>query len=179
MGELWRGVVQDFSDLPSGEVVVRVAVRLLVAAVLGGLLGLERELRGKEAGLRTHMLLATGAALFTVLPQQAGMGEGAVSRVLQGLVAGVGFLGGGAILKQSQEGHVRGLTTAAGLWLTAAVGMAAGLGRGATALLAALLALVILELVGRVELRLSPRKHAPDSGPAARPGHGLTPPPRG
>src|SRR4051812_32382330 len=118
---------EDFSDLPDAGHVTRIVVRLAVAAALGGALGYERARAGKPAGLRTHMLVALGAALFVLVPQQAGVAAADMTRVLQGLATGIGFLGAGAILKRGEG--VEGLTTAAGIWLTAAIGIAAGLGR--------------------------------------------------
>ncbi len=103
--------------------VARVSTRLLVAAALGGLLGYERELKRKAAGLRTHMLVALGAALFVLVPLQAGVPKEDVSRVMQGIVTGIGFLGAGTILKGSSVEDVKGLTTAAGIWLTAALAL--------------------------------------------------------
>ena len=154
MGDWWRTVgdtvVEEFSDLPDAARLTRITVRLTLAATLGGVLGFERERSGKAAGLRTHMLVALGAALFVLIPQQAGMPDGDLSRVMQGLVAGVGFLGAGAILKGDADEEVKGLTTAAGLWLTAAIGVAAGLGREATAAVSTALALGILATVPRV-----------------------------
>lgn len=125
------------------------SIRLMLAAVLGALLGFDRERAGKSAGLRTHMLVSLGAALFMLIPQQAGMSDTEISRVIQGVVAGVGFLGAGAIVKGSREDDVEGLTTAAGIWLTAAVGIAAGLGREASAILGAVLAFLILSTLSR------------------------------
>ena len=148
--QTWQGLAADFSDLPDLARVVQVTVRLVVAALLGGLLGYERELSGKSAGMRTHMLVALGAAVFVLVPQQAGMTIQDLSRVIQGLVAGIGFIGAGTILKRSEEQSVHGLTTAAGLWLTAALGMAVGLGRLATALLGTVLALFVLALLPRL-----------------------------
>ena len=118
MSEMWTAIVEEFTDLPSVGQFTRVAVRLVLAAVLGGILGYEREKSGKQAGLRTHMMIAVGAALFALVPQQAGMSEDAVARVLQGLVAGIGFLGAGPILKLEERMQVKGLTTAASIWLT-------------------------------------------------------------
>ncbi|MFN0102541.1 MAG: MgtC/SapB family protein [Bryobacteraceae bacterium] len=146
----WQGVVEDFSDLPSVSEAIRLAVRLILAALLGGVLGYERERSGKAAGLRTHMLVALGSALFVVIPQQAAMSAADLSRVIQGIVSGVGFLGAGAILKQAAEQDVKGLTTAAGLWLTAAVGIAAGLGRESSAVLGTILAFFVLAALQRV-----------------------------
>lgn len=140
-------VAEDFADLPDATHATRVIVRLLFAAVLGGIIGFEREHAGKAAGMRTHMLVAIGAALFVIAAQQAGGDRADVSRVIQGLVAGIGFLGAGTILNRSTEGEIRGLTTAASIWLTAAIGVAAGLGRESTAMLATLLALVVLAIL--------------------------------
>ena len=139
--ETWR---QDFSDLPDVAGVTRLLTRLAVAAALGGVLGIEREAHGKDAGLRTHMLICMGAALFVLVPQQAGIeGEG-LARIIEGVIAGVGFIGGGAILKLSEERRIEGLTTAAGIWLTAGIGIAAGLGRESSAIVGTVLALVVL-----------------------------------
>jgi len=91
--EIWNTVRSEFSDIPDVAQVTLITVRLLVAVALGGLLGWERELRGKAAGVRTHMLVAAGAALFVLIPQQAGASLADMSRVMQGLIAGVGFLG--------------------------------------------------------------------------------------
>lgn len=145
--EIWSAVLHEFSDLGNVTHITTVVVRLVVAVALGALLGYEREHIGASAGLRTHMLVSLGSAIFVLIPLQAGMQLPDLSRVLQGVTAGVGFLGAGAILKSKDENHIRGLTTAAGLWLTAAVGVAAGMGREATAVLSALFALAILSLL--------------------------------
>jgi putative Mg2+ transporter-C (MgtC) family protein len=139
----------EFSDVPDTAQLTRLVLRLLLAAVLGGVLGYEREQMGKAAGIRTHMLVAIGAALFVLVPQQGGMGIADMSRVIQGVIAGIGFLGAGAIIKQQSEASVHGLTTAASVWMTAAIGIACGLGRETTAVISTLLALVILSLVPR------------------------------
>lgn len=143
-----RTIASEFSDVADAEQLTRLVVRLLLAALLGGLLGLQRERHGKEAGIRTHMLVATGSALFVLVPMQAGMDGDGLSRVLQGLLAGVGFICAGSILKLEHDEQVKGLTTAAGIWMTAAIGMCAGLGREMTAVLATLLVLAILALEG-------------------------------
>ena len=143
-----RTVVAEFSDLGSAREVTQVVLRLLVASLLGGLLGLQRERQGKPAGLRTHMLVAASSALVVVVSLQGGLGPDALSRVLQGLLAGVGFVCAGAILKLEREEQVHGLTTAAGVWMTAVIGIAAGLGREMTAALSTLLVLGILSLIG-------------------------------
>jgi len=145
--QVWLTIQAEFSDLGDVDDITRIVLRLTVAVVLGGLLGYERESAGASAGLRTHMLVSLGSALFVLIPLQAGMKIEDVSRVLQGVTAGIGFLGAGAILKQRDKNDIRGLTTAASVWLTSAVGIAAGMGREASAVLSALFALVILAIV--------------------------------
>ena len=145
--QIWTTVLSEFSDLPDITQITRITLRLLVAASLGGMLGYEREIQGKSAGIRTHMLVAIGAALFVLVPQQAGASTEDLSRVLQGLIAGVGFLGAGAIILGNKQVETRGVTTATSLWVTAAIGVAAGIGRESTAVLSALLALFILSVV--------------------------------
>lgn len=141
-------LASEFSDIGDIGQFVRIIVRLTLAAALGFALGFEREQKGKAAGVRTHMLVAIGSAIFVLIPQQTGIVPADMSRVIQGLVAGVGFLCAGTILKQGRdEQQVQGLTTAAGLWMTAAIGMACGLGREVTAVLSTLLALAVLSLV--------------------------------
>ena len=137
----------EFSDAIDPAQITRIAVRLLLAALLGGALGDERERSGQAAGIRTHMLVAMGAALFVLVPHQAGMAIDGLGRVVQGIVTGVGFLGAGAIIKHRSRETVHGLTTAAGVWMTAAIGVACGLGRETTAVVSTVLALVVLTLV--------------------------------
>jgi len=146
-------VARDFSDLPDAGQAAVLAVRLLLAVVLAGLLGYERERRDAPAGLRTHMLVGLGAALFVIVPQQSGVHAGDMTRVLQGVTAGIGFIGAGAIIKAGNRGEVRGLTTAASIWATAAIGVAVGLGHALTGIVATAFALVILALVLRLERR--------------------------
>src|SRR5690606_16892693 len=147
--QLWGTLVSEFGDIPNAGEVLRIILRLSLALLLGALLGWERERSGKDAGLRTHMLVALGAALFVLVPAQGGMEIQDMSRVLQGVIQGIGFLCAGAILKSSDEQQVRGLTTAAGIWLTAAIGVAAGMGREATAVLSAVFAWLVLAGLGR------------------------------
>jgi len=143
-------LLAEFSDVTDVEQITRILTRLLLAAVLGGVLGYEREQKGKAAGIRTHMLVAIGAALFVLVPQQGGMLIADQSRVIQGIVTGIGFLGAGAIIKHRSEDDVKGLTTAAGVWLTAAIGIACGLGRESTAILSTFLALIVLAILPRL-----------------------------
>ncbi|AGE25550.1 MgtC/SapB family protein [Pseudomonas poae] len=150
--EAWLTLQAEFADIGDAKQVTQMTVRLLMAAILGGILGFERESKGKAAGIRTHMLVALGAALFVLVPQMSGNQADAMSRVVQGVIAGIGFLGAGTIIKGKDEdaGHVKGLTTAAGLWMTAAIGVAAGLGRESTAVLSTLLALAVFSVMPRI-----------------------------
>ncbi|WP_164015328.1 MgtC/SapB family protein [Pyxidicoccus trucidator] len=165
-----------------------IALRLALAAVLGGVLGLEREVRGQDAGLRTHILVSLGACCFTLAsvfieaPLASSEAPDAVrvdiSRIASQVVVGIGFLGAGVILRHG--GQVRGLTTAANLWLTASVGLVAGLGlyfaAGATVVIS-LLSLVGLRPVERAIHRYRKRRglvadrdvvgSPPDSGDAS------------
>ena len=132
-------------------------VRLVAAGLLGGLLGAERESVGKAAGLRTHMLVGLGAALFVIAPRQSGITEGDVSRIIQGVAAGIGFIGAGTILKLTERQEIQGLTTAASLWLTAAIGVAAAVAPLWVPVLWATCAWLILYALGKVENRLGRR----------------------
>ena len=138
-------------SLPDGREAIRISIRMLVALLAGGIIGYQRERAGKAAGLRTHMLVALGTALFVIAAAEAGMEQDAMSRVVQGLVTGIGFLGAGAILKLEDERVIRGLTTAAGIWMTAALGVAIGLGHLGTAAIGVLLAWIVLAALIRLE----------------------------
>ncbi len=150
-----------FFGLDDGWHLLRVAARLLVALVLGALLGYEREETGKVAGLRTHMLVAAGAALFVIAPIEAGVSIEHLTRVVQGLTAGIGFLGAGAILKLTEQRQIKGLTTAANLWVTAAVGTATGMGMLWPAVWVSLLAVGTLSLARYLEAWLLRNKGGP------------------
>lgn len=147
MALIGRTIASEFSSLDDLGAMLIVLIRLVLAALLGGLLGLEREQRGKAAGVRTHMLVCMGAALFILIPQQAGISDSEMSRVIQGVIAGIGFLCAGTIINSNDEQRVAGLTTAAGIWFTAAMGVAVGLGREQTAILCTLLAWIVLYVV--------------------------------
>ncbi|AZF48212.1 MULTISPECIES: MgtC/SapB family protein [unclassified Pseudomonas] len=153
--EAWRTLQAEFADIGDARQLTQMTVRLLMAALLGGILGFERESKGKAAGVRTHMLVALGAALFVMVPQMSGNQADAMSRVVQGVIAGIGFLGAGTIIKGKDDdaGHVKGLTTAAGLWMTAAIGVSAGLGRESTAVLSTLLALAVFSVMPKIVKR--------------------------
>jgi putative Mg2+ transporter-C (MgtC) family protein len=148
-------VEELLAGLPDKNETIRVIIRLIAATVMGAAIGLQREQVGKPAGLRTHMLVSLGAAVFVIGCVQMGMDLDGLSRVIQGLATGIGFLGGGAILKLTSEKDIQGLTTAAGIWLTAALGVTVGLGGLGIACLGLVLAWIILAVLVRVESRLS------------------------
>ena len=145
MDLLWQELT---NGLPDARQFVTVLIRVIASVVLGGIVGIEREKAGKPAGLRTHMLVSLGTALVVVACAGSGMNMDGLSRVIQGIVTGIGFIGAGSILKLDKDLDIRGLTTAAGLWLTAAVGVACGLGALGIAVIGAVLALIILALEG-------------------------------
>jgi putative Mg2+ transporter-C (MgtC) family protein len=124
-------------------------LRLLLAALLGALLGLEREYRQKPAGLRTNILIAVGSALFTLMSIQLAHGGGTPDRIASQIVTGVGFLGGGAILRGRTSVH--GMTTAATIWVNAAIGMAAGAGEAVMATAATVITLIVLVVLPPIE----------------------------
>jgi putative Mg2+ transporter-C (MgtC) family protein len=127
-------------------------VRIGAAALLGGALGLEREWKGHWAGLRTHMMVSMGCAIFVIGGiAVAGEQSDAVTRVIQGIASGIGFLGAGTILKLDQKQEIKGLTTASSIWLAAALGTTAGLGRYALAVAAAIISLFVLGVLGPLE----------------------------
>lgn len=135
-----------------------ITFRLSVALIVGAIIGLERQIRHKPAGLRTHMLVSLGSALFVLIPLQivtVQESRDAISRVVQGIAAGVGFLGAGEILRESQQAlslaQVRGLTSAAAIWVCAALGIAAGCGLWQTGLIGAVLSLLVLSLLKKFE----------------------------
>jgi putative Mg2+ transporter-C (MgtC) family protein len=159
MGPFW----EEFFKTPEGPIGIhigRIFARLTAAAVLGGAVGFERRREGKSAGLRTHMLVALGAAVFTLIPEEGKMTNADLSRVIQGVAAGIGFLGAGTILKLEEQHRIEGLTSAASVWLTAAVGTAVGAGWIWPALLAVVWGLIGLFVIHRLE-QLSRDKHSP------------------
>ena len=137
----------DLSDIAD------ISLKLLISAVLGGIVGAEREAVGKAAGLRTHMMVSLGATLFVLGPVEAGTSAGDMTRVIQGIATGIGFVGAGTILKRKDQDQIDGLTTAATIWFTGAIGIAVGLGRAWLAVICAVTAWVILAIIPRIESR--------------------------
>lgn len=139
---------------------LNISFRLCIALLIGGIIGWEREIRRKPAGLRTHMLVTLGSALFTIIPLQTGelqTSPDALSRVIQGIATGVGFLGAGEIVRQSSQPseqlEIKGLTSAAAIWVSAGLGIAAGCGLWQLGLIGAILAFLILKVFKRLEKR--------------------------
>jgi putative Mg2+ transporter-C (MgtC) family protein len=131
---------------PDRDRLVIVLLRMFAAVLLGAIVGIERERSGKPAGLRTHMLVSLGTALVVIGCQDAGMSLDGLSRVIQGIVTGIGFIGAGTILKLNEQREIQGLTTAAGLWMTAAIGVAVGLGILGLAVIGTVVTVLILVL---------------------------------
>jgi putative Mg2+ transporter-C (MgtC) family protein len=155
MTVLWEELTFGLLDATQ---LLRVLIRLLAATLLGAAIGFQRERAGKPAGLRTHTLVSLGTTLLILSCSAVGMSLDGLSRVIQGIITGIGFIGAGSILKLSDEHAIRGLTTSASIWVTAAVGAAVGLGSVGIALLSTLLALIILALVGRLEHGIEKQK---------------------
>ncbi|MBN3878158.1 MULTISPECIES: MgtC/SapB family protein [unclassified Nostoc] len=137
---------------------LNISFRLCVALLIGAIIGLERQIRHKPAGLRTHMLVSLGSALFTLIIMQTGglqASPDALSRVIQGIAAGVGFLGAGEIVRQSsqesQQLEIHGLTSAAAIWVSSALGIAAGCGLWQLGLISAMLTFLVLNVFKRFE----------------------------
>jgi len=139
---------------------------IILAVVFGAAIGLEREISGKAAGLRTNVLICLGAAVFTIISKQMGGGSSdSLTRIAAGVVAGVGFLGAGAVIVD--RGGIHGLTTAATIWLVASIGMACGTGFYSLAVISTFIAILVLMGLGQLEksLRRYGRKHKPQSFP--------------
>lgn len=128
--------------------------RLLLAVALGGLIGFEREITRRPAGLRTHMLVSLGSALFTIISITFAQDP---ARIAAAIVTGIGFLGAGSII--ALRGHVQGITTAASIWVVASVGLGVGVGEYALSIIGAVLVFAILQ-IKRVEEKFIPRKNA-------------------
>ncbi len=150
MNILWQELSFGFADT---QQLVTVIIRLLAAVLLGAAIGYEREKAGKAAGLRTHILVTLGTCVFILACSGYGMGSDALSRVIQGIVTGIGFIGAGSILKLENEHNIRGLTTSAGIWMASAVGVAVGLGEIGLALLATVTTVIVLAVVVSIDAR--------------------------
>ena len=136
-----------------------------MAAFLGGTLGMERELHGRWAGLRTHMMVSLGAAMFVHIGVETTEASPAdVSRIVQGVAAGIGFIGAGTILKRTAELEVKGLTTASSIWLAAAIGSACGAHLYALASISAALSLLVLFVLGKVQQYMNPTEDGSTEG---------------
>ena len=155
MDVLWQELIYG---LPDGRHLAIVIIRVMAAVILGGILGIQRERAGKPAGLRTHMIVCLGTAVVVLACLASSMDMSGLSRVVQGIVTGIGFIGAGSILKLSEQREIRGLTTAAGLWMTAAIGVAVGLGSLGVALIGTATTFIVLSLIGAVEARLEKRE---------------------
>jgi len=134
--------------LPDRRQLALVLIRVIAATLFGAIVGLQRERARKPAGLRTHMLVCLGTAVIVLAGSGAGMSTDGLSRIIQGIVTGIGFVGAGSILKLSQERKIKGLTTAAGLWMTAAIGVACGVGALGLAIIATIFSVMVLALEG-------------------------------
>lgn len=134
--------------------IVDIVLRVVVAAVVGGLVGLNRDLHGKATGVRTLGLVGLGSALAVLAV--GGGDNAAASRVIQGIVTGIGFLGAGVIIRRMEKGEIHGLTTAASVWLTAALGTACGVGAWKVVVIGVPVAFLVLVFGGRLE-KLSER----------------------
>lgn len=149
MSELQQPILQ----WPTVHILVFTLSRLVLAGILGAIMGLQRERVHSTAGLRTHILVCLGAAFFVLASVESGQTSADISRVIQGIVAGVGFLGAGTILKVGDRLEVHGLTTAASIWLTAAIGTGAGLGHVWLPILGAVLGFLTLGPLSALEKR--------------------------
>jgi len=143
MDPLWHELTNGF---PDRNRLIIVLVRVFAAVLLGAVVGIERERAGKPAGLRTHMLVSLGTAVVVIACQDTGMSLDGLSRVIQGMVTGIGFIGAGTILKLNEQREIQGLTTAAGLWMTAAIGVAVGLGVLGLAVIGTVVTVLVLFL---------------------------------
>ena len=156
MDLLWQELTTGFPDRTRLAIVV---IRVIAAILLGGFLGIERERTGKPAGFRTHMLVCLGTAIVVLACTEAKMSVEGLSRVVQGIVTGIGFVGAGSILKLSESREIKGLTTAAGLWVTAVIGISVGLGALGLAVIGTLLTLVVLGLEHVVDSHIARKKN--------------------
>lgn len=146
--------------LPDRNQLVHLIIRLTGAILLGAVIGIQRESKNKPAGLRTHILVTLGTTVFIVACNSFGMSSDGLSRVIQGIVTGIGFIGAGSILKSNEGRSVRGLTTSASVWMAAAIGVAVGLGALGVAILTTFATLIVLMLAGKIEFQIDEAKDA-------------------
>lgn len=164
MEQFWQEIQ---SEIPDSYELISVTFRLVLAAIVGAIPGFQREMLGQPAGLRTHMMVAVGAAIFVMAALEAGASTGDTTRVIQGLATGIGFVGAGAIMKSKEDQAIHGLTTASSVWLTAGLGTAVGMGRVWLPVLGSVIALVILSILSWISDRVGPEngsKGRPRSG---------------
>lgn len=142
---LWSELTAGF---PDGQHLAVIIIRLVAAMSFGAAIGFERQRAGKAAGLRTHILVTTGTSVFILACISSGMhtNSDGISRVIQGIITGIGFVGAGSIIKSEVDRRVQGVTTSAGIWMSAAIGVSIGLGLVGLALIATLLSLIILRV---------------------------------
>jgi putative Mg2+ transporter-C (MgtC) family protein len=143
MDVFWAELTSSFPDSKQFAVIM---IRLLGSAIFGAAIGFEREHAGKKAGLRTHMLVASGTTVFVLAGLGSGMEHDAISRVIQGIITGIGFVGAGSILKREDDKKIEGVTTSAAIWMAAAVGVACGLGALGLGLIGVVLSLIVLRI---------------------------------
>jgi putative Mg2+ transporter-C (MgtC) family protein len=155
MEVFWEEITHGLPDIRQ---LAQVIIRLIAAALLGAIIGIQREKAGKPAGLRTHMLVALGTCVFVLACIGYGMNTDGLSRVIQGIVTGIGFIGAGSILKLDKERDIQGLTTAASVWIVAAIGVAVGLGGLGLAILTTFLTLMVLAAIGSYDKEVRSEK---------------------
>src|SRR5712692_3749412 len=143
MDVLWQELSSGLHD---SKQLAHVIIRLVAATLLSAIVGIQRHESGKPARLRTHMLVSLATAVFVISCSGVGMSLDGLSRVIQGIVTGIGFIGAGSILKLGEQHEIKGLTTAASVWMTAAIGVTVGLGSLGIGLMITILAVIILAL---------------------------------
>jgi putative Mg2+ transporter-C (MgtC) family protein len=153
MDTLWNELTSGFSDT---QHLIVILIRMIASALLGAAIGFEREHAGKKAGLRTHMLVSTGTTVFVLAGLNSGMPHDAISRVIQGIITGIGFVGAGSILKREEDKKIEGVTTSAAIWMAAAIGVSAGLGGLGLSIIATALTLIVLRITLWFEDRPAP-----------------------
>ncbi len=141
---------------------LRIGYRLIAAGVLAAVIGYERETAGKAAGLRTHTLVAIGTAVFILAGIRTEMSTDGLSRVIQGIITGIGFIGAGSILKNRIDGDVSGITTSAGVWVASAIGAACGLGQVGLGVVGTVLAFLVLKVLVGADRPKSRLVHSTD-----------------